>query len=455
MIAMRTSEIAEIVGGSLHGDDFVFSGSVVIDSREAEAGSLFVALPGEHADGHDFVSAAAKNGAVLTLVARAVGSAGIASIVVPDVAAALMSLAAEVRARLSQVTVVGITGSQGKTTTKDMLLQVLNLFGETIAPKESFNNEIGLPLTILKCSEATKFLVLEFGATHIGDIAKLASFANIDVAAILVVGTAHVGEFGSVENIATAKFELIQSLPKGGVAVLGTYDLHTSAMATKASGQVVTFGPHGTVRAEEMRLLDGEPTFRFRGHSIHLNFTGGHQVANAEAVLAICESLKLDMTRAVAGLNEARPLSKWRMERSHTPVGALLLNDCYNANPASMAAALETLAEIGKARTGRSVAILGEMRELGESSRSAHESIGRLVAQLEISRLVGIGEAGETMVKRALEEGHRDAHAFGDHEAAVHFVEADLSSDDVILVKASRGTHLEGIAARLVGGVLQ
>ncbi|CAB5040872.1 unannotated protein [freshwater metagenome] len=169
--------------------------------------------------------------------------------------------------------------------------------------------------------------------------------------------------------------------------------------------------------------------------------------------MAICEALNLDRTQVVACLNEARPLSKWRMERSFTPGGALLLNDCYNANPESMAAALVTVAEIGSERAGRAVAILGEMRELGESSRSAHESIGRLVAQLKISRLVGIGEAGETMVKAALVEGHQDAHSFGDHDAALRFVEADLRSRDVILVKASRGTHLEGIAARLAGGV--
>lgn len=449
MIAMRASEIAEVIGGRLHGTDFLFSGSVVIDSREAETGSLFAALPGEHVDGHDYVLAAAENGATLALVAHDFGATEISSIVVPDVAVALMRLAAEVRARLPHLTVVGITGSQGKTTTKDMLLQVLNQFDETVAPKESFNNEIGLPLTILKCTQKTKYLVLEFGATHIGDIQKLASIANIDVAVVLVVGNAHVGEFGSVENIAQAKFELVQSLSDGGVTVLGTYDPHTIEMALRAPGQVVTFGPHGKIHAEKMSLVDGEPIFLFHGQKIHLHFIGAHQVANAEAVLAICESLNLDTTQVVTGLNAARPLSKWRMERSHTLGGALLLNDCYNANPESMAAALVTVAEIGRERAGRAVAILGEMRELGESSRSAHESIGRLVAQLEISRLVGIGEAGETMVEAALLEGHQDARSFGDHDAALRFVEADLHSRDVILVKASRGTHLEGIAARL------
>ena len=453
MIAMRASEIAEVIGGRLHGTDFLFSGSVVIDSREAETGSLFAALPGEHVDGHDYVLAAAENGAILALVAHDLGATEISLIVVPDVAAALMLLAAEVRTRLPHLTVVGITGSQGKTTTKDMLLQVLKQFDETVAPKDSFNNEIGLPLTILKCTQKTKYLVLEFGATHIGDIEKLASIANIDVAVVLVVGSAHVGEFGSVENIAQAKFELVQSLSDGGVAVLGTYDPHTIDMALRAPGQVVTFGPHGKIHAEKMSLIDGEPTFLVHDQKIHLHFTGAHQVANAEATLAICEALNLDRTQVVAGLNAARPLSKWRMERSHTLGGALLLNDCYNANPESMAAALVTVAEIGSERAGRAVAILGEMRELGESSRSAHESIGRLVAQLEISRLVGIGEAGETMVKAALVEGHQDAHSFGDHDAALRFVEADLRSRDVILVKASRGTHLEGIASRLAGGV--
>jgi len=452
MIAMRASEIADVVGGRLEGADFVFSGSVVMDSRDVEAGSLFVALPGEHVDGHDYVQSAVDSGAALALVARDLGAAEISSIIVPDVGVALIRLAAEVRARLPHLTVVGITGSQGKTTTKDILLQVLNQFDETVAPKDSFNNEIGLPLTILKCSQKTKYLVLEFGATHIGDIEKLASIADIDVAVVLVVGNAHVGEFGSLENIAQAKFELVQSLSDGGVAVLGTYDPHTIDMALRAPGQVVTFGPHGKIHAEKMSLIDGEPVFLFHDQKIHLHFTGAHQVANAEAVLAICESLNLDTKKVVTGLNAARPLSKWRMERSHTLGGALLLNDCYNANPESMAAALVTVAEIGRERAGRAVAILGEMRELGESSRSAHESIGRLVAQLEISQLVGIGGAGETMVKAALLEGHKDARSFGDHEAALRFVEAGLHSRDVILVKASRGTHLEGIAARLAGG---
>ncbi|MTB14845.1 MAG: UDP-N-acetylmuramyl pentapeptide synthase, partial [Actinobacteria bacterium] len=170
MIAMRASEIADVVGGRLHGADFLFCGSVVMDSREAESGSLFAALPGEHVDGHDYVQAALDSGAVLALVAHDLGAVEISSIVVPDVGVALIQLAAEVRARLPHLTVVGITGSQGKTTTKDMLLQILNHFDETVAPKESFNNEIGLPLTILKCTQKTKYLVLEFGATHIGDI---------------------------------------------------------------------------------------------------------------------------------------------------------------------------------------------------------------------------------------------------------------------------------------------
>ena len=452
MISMHASEIASLVGGRLVGRDIEFSGSVVIDSREATPGSLFAALPGEHVDGHDYVLAAAKQGAVLAFVVRDVNSDQITSIVVPDVAIALFQLASEVRKRLTNVTVVGITGSQGKTTTKDMVLQVLSNFGETVAPKESFNNEIGLPLTILKCNEATRYLVLELGATHIGDIAKLAAIAKIDVAIVLVVGNAHLGEFGSVENIARAKGELVEALGPEGYAVLGTYDSFTPEMSLRAPGRVITFGPSGLVRAERLSLVDGEPLFVVAGREIHLHFTGAHQVANAEAVLAACQVLDLDMARVAHALSAARPLSKWRMERSLTPLGALLLNDCYNANPASMSAALNTLAEIATGRTGRSIALLGEMRELGESSHVAHENIGRLVAELMISRFAGIGEAGETMVRAAIAAGHRDAQAFADHNAALIFVETDLQSNDVILVKASRGTHLEGLAQRLAQG---
>jgi UDP-N-acetylmuramoyl-tripeptide--D-alanyl-D-alanine ligase len=443
MIRLKTAQIAEIVGGKLNvdGNSEVWL-APVFDSRKANLGSFFLALQGENADGHDFVESAISNGAVFALVSKAVSAPHIE---VPDVLEALGKLAAYVRLQLPDLKVIGITGSQGKTTTKDLLHHILESIGPTISPENSFNNELGAPLNLLRCDEKTAFCIAELGARHIGDIAKLTSIVKPDVGVILKVGSAHLGEFGSVENIAKAKGELIRTLATDAIAVLGTYDEFTPKMAEGFAGRVITFGEiqGADVRAADIEIREGYPHFDLvdgEGRvSVGLRLVGAHQISNALAAAAAAIALGISNEHIATALSTAENKSKWRMELHELP-GLLIINDAYNANPDSMEAALFALRLFAQERGGSAWAFLGKMHELGESSGQAHMKIGTLARDLSVDHLVAINapDYGASL-------------NFENWEAATSLIK-EFSAGDVVLVKASRSEGLERLADALIAG---
>ncbi|NCT89974.1 UDP-N-acetylmuramoyl-tripeptide--D-alanyl-D-alanine ligase [Cellulomonas sp. APG4] len=465
MIPLTAAEVAAVTGGRLVGpahDDV--TGAVVTDSRLVEHGSLFVALPGEHVDGHDFAAGAVDAGAALVLASREVeGPRGaLPTAVVDDVPAALGELAREVLARLRAdggPTVVAVTGSVGKTSTKDLLAQLLAADGPTVWPERSFNNEIGLPLTVLRAEATTRHLVLEMGASGLGHIEHLTRIAPPDVAIVLVVGRAHVGEFGGIEAVARAKAEIVRGLRAGGTAVLNADDSRVRAMAVDAPGPVVLFGegPEAQVRAEQVRLDDeGRASFDLRtaggGARVGLQLVGEHHVHNALAAAAACLALGLDPTVVAERLGQATPLSPHRMAVVERPDGVTVIDDSYNANPDSVRAALKALAV--RARGRRSIAVLGEMGELGPESLQAHDEMGRLAVRLDVSRLVVVGEGARAMHLGALQEGSwgEESRLVPDVDAAAAWLEDELRPGDVVLVKASNSVGLWRLADQLTGG---
>ncbi|QHT55487.1 UDP-N-acetylmuramoyl-tripeptide--D-alanyl-D-alanine ligase [Cellulomonas sp. H30R-01] len=481
MIALTAAEIAAATGGVLRPDvdpALVVAGPVVVDSREVEPGGLFVALPGEHVDGHDYAAGAVAAGAALVLAARDVpGPEGqpLPTVVVPDVERALGDLAREVLVRLRAASlepgspglrVVGITGSVGKTTTKDLLAQLCGSAGPTVAPVRSFNNEIGLPLTVLKADEATRFLVLEMGASGIGHLTYLTDIAPPDVAVVLVVGQAHLGGFGGIEAVARAKSEIVQGLVPDGVAVLNADDLRVMAMAELAPGDVVTFGASAgaDVRARDV-VVDRTGRARFtleardgdggtRSVPVELRLVGEHHVHNALAAATAGLAVGLTLDEVAAGLSAADALSPHRMHVVERPDGVTVVDDSYNANPDSMRAALKALAVLA-GRDRRSIAVLGEMLELGDEHREAHDAIGRLVVRLNIGLTVVVGEGA-----RAIRDGANHEGSWGDEvlladdvDAAAQFLEGELRPGDVVLVKSSYGAGLWQLGDLLVGEV--
>lgn len=461
MIALKADEIARLTGGRLVGDgDAVVTGPVVVDSRLVEPGGMFVAFAGEHVDGHDYVSRATEAGAAVVLAAREVDAPSV--VVVDDVQAALGQVAREVLARVrsrGELKVVAVTGSVGKTTTKDLVGQVVSLSGETVVPRGSFNNEIGLPLTVLQVTETTRFLVLEMGADHEGNITYLTGIAPPDVAVVLAVGTAHLGEFGGVEAIARAKSELVTGAAEGGVAVLNADDHRVAAMAPLAAGDVVTFGTvsGAQVAADDVRIdRAGRVSFELRvaGASapVSLQLVGEHHLSNALACAAVGLQLGLDVATVAERLSAATALSPHRMHVVDRPDGVTVIDDSYNANPDSMRAALKALAVVA-GRERRSVAVLGEMLELGEESRERHDEVGRLAVRLNINLTIVVGPGAWPIFDGAQMEGSwgDEVVQVDDLEAAEKLLAGYLEEGDVVLVKASNGTGLWRLADRLVG----
>ncbi|GAA1120745.1 UDP-N-acetylmuramoyl-tripeptide--D-alanyl-D-alanine ligase [Nocardiopsis composta] len=465
MIALTLDRIAEItrtrMSGSARPTDVV-AGPVVVDSRGAGPGSLFVALRGERVDGHDFAAAAVEAGAAAVLGSRPVDAPALLVDGGDDeVVAALGRLAREVAERISAAgaDIVGITGSSGKTTTKDLLAQVLDRLGPTVAPAGSFNNEIGHPLTVLRADERTRFVVLEVAARGIGHIAHLCRIAPPRIGVVLNVGSAHMGEFGGKEAIAQAKGELVEALPdaeRGGVAVLNADDPAVAAMAGRTRARVVTFGtgPGADVRAAGVRLDAAgraEFTLAVGGEtaSVRLAVVGEHQVHNALAVAAVAAEFGMGARDIAAALAEAGPVSRWRMEVTELADGTTVVNDAYNANPESMAAALRTLGSIAEGR--RAFAVLGHMAELGERSREEHERIGRLAAEAGVDGLIVVGEEAAPIAEGAAGvEGRRgETIAVPDAAAAVAALTERLRPKDVVLVKGSRVAGLEQVAEGL------
>jgi UDP-N-acetylmuramoyl-tripeptide--D-alanyl-D-alanine ligase len=430
----------------------------VIDSRRAEPGSLFAALPGEHADGHDFAAAAVANGAAAMLGSRPAG--GVAAIVVPDVTAALAALAHEVLTRLPAATVVGITGSSGKTSTKDLTAQLTERLGPTVAPEGSFNNELGLPLTVLRADEETRYLVLEMSARGPGHIAALCDIAPPRIGAVLNVGRAHAGEFGSIEGVAKAKGELPEALKADGVAVLNAGDPRVIAMADRTRARVVTFGTGAAAadfRARDVTLDDlGRASFRLvtpEGSApVALRLHGAHHVDNALAAAAIAAELGMPAADIADALSAASARSKKRMELNRRPDGVVVINDAYNANPESVRAGLEALAHMSRGEGRRGIAVLGHMAELGGIEAASHEEAGRLAVQAGVAVLVAVGEEASPVLDGAREEKqwHGDAIAVPDARAAVEALGNLLRTGDVVLVKASKAAALWEVADGLL-----
>lgn len=470
MIPLSAPEVAAATGGRLVGRaaGARVTGPVVVDSRLVEPGALFVALPGERTDGHDHAAAAVAAGASLVLAAREVTGADgepLPAVVVDDVTEALGELARDVLARLrasgeAAPTVLAVTGSVGKTTTKDVLAQVLAEAGPTVWPERSFNNEIGLPLTVLRADPTTRYLVLEMGASGLGHIDYLTRIAPPDVAAVLVVGTAHVGEFGGVDAIARAKAEIVAGLRPGGTAVLNADDARVSAMAATAPADVVTFGRRADadVRAEDVRLDEhGRASFTLRAAGaaapVRLLLVGEHHVHNALAAAAAALAAGLDVAVVADALGRARALSPHRMQVTERADGVTIIDDSYNANPDSMRAALKALAIAGRGR--RTVAVLGEMLELGADHVRAHDEIGRLVVRLDVDRLLVVGEGARALHLGATQEGSwgDESALVPDLDAAEAWLEAELRPGDVVLVKSSQGAGLWRLADRLTQAV--
>ncbi|MDQ6656996.1 MAG: UDP-N-acetylmuramoyl-tripeptide--D-alanyl-D-alanine ligase [Actinomycetota bacterium] len=457
MIPLTLGEVATLTAGNMHGADVLIDGPVVTDSREAAAGSLYVARVGEYADGHDFAPAAATAGAVATLGLRPID--GMPTVVVPDVQLAFGLLARGVLDRCRGLTVVGITGSSGKTSTKDMLGQLLQLVGETVAPIGSLNSEVGVPLTVCRITPSSQFLVAEMGASGVGHIAYLTGIAPPRIGIVLNVGMAHVGEFGSVGAIAKAKSELVRALPADGLAILNADDPVVSAMDAVTAARVIRVGAaaDADVRATDVRLdRHGRASFTVARAGrpdleIQLGLHGAHQVGNALAVVACAGELGVPDETIVGGLAAATPISRWRMEVHALPGGVTMINDAYNANPESMAAALRALAQIGTGR--RTVAVLGEMRELGEQSAAAHHGVGRMAAGLGIDRLVAVGPGAVDITAGAGSgvDGHRvrEIDTVDDLDAAYQLLRDSIRDGDVVLFKSSRDSGLRYLGDRI------
>jgi len=489
VIDLTVARIAEIVGGRLcdispaEAETTHVTGTVEFDSRAVTQGGLFLALPGARSDGHDFAPAAVASGAAAVLAARPVG---VPAIVVPPappadaragllehdadgsgaaVLAALGRLAGAVAADLTQrgLRIVGITGSSGKTSTKDLIAAVLRPLGEVVAPPGSFNNELGHPWTVLRAGEGTDFLVLEMSARHRGNIAALAAIAPPSIAAVLNVGTAHLGEFGSREAIAETKGELVEALGPSGVAILNADDAAVAAMASRTSARVVTVGraPTAQIRADDVVLDElARPGFTLRAPagSVHVQLAvhGEHQVGNALTAAAVGLECGASLQQVAAALAGAAPASRHRMEVVTRPDGVTVINDAYNANPDSMRAGLQALAVMARNGGHRSWAVLGEMGELGEDSITEHDRVGRLAVRLDISRLVvvGTGRPMSAMHHGAVMEGSwgSESTMVPDADAALALLRAELSPGDVVLVKASNAAGLGSMAEALVAG---
>ncbi|MEE1825966.1 UDP-N-acetylmuramoyl-tripeptide--D-alanyl-D-alanine ligase [Streptomyces sp. BE20] len=466
MIALTLAEVAAAVGGTLADadPDALVTGPVEVDSRKVVPGGLFAAFVGEHVDGHDYAATAVAAGAVAVLASRPVGGP---TVLVDSVVDALGKLARAVVGRAG-ATVVALTGSAGKTSTKDLIAQLLLRLGDTVYPPGSLNNEIGHPMTALRVEDATRHLVLEMGARHKGDIEYLTSITPPRIGLVLNVGTAHVGEFGSQEAIAEAKGELVEALPADGVAILNIDDRLVRAMAARTKARVVFFGesPDARVRAQDVRLdSTGRPSFTLTTPAgsapVQLRLYGEHHVSNALAAAAVATELGMTVDDTAEALSEAGALSRWRMEVVDRADGVTVVNDAYNANPDSMRAALRALVSMGGRgpERRRTWAVLGEMRELGEESLAEHDAIGRLAVRLDVTKLVAVGgREAACMELGARNEGSwgEESVLVSDADAAVELLRSQLRPGDVVLVKASRSVGLEKVAeAILADGAAQ
>ncbi|GAB2514051.1 UDP-N-acetylmuramoyl-tripeptide--D-alanyl-D-alanine ligase [Paramicrobacterium agarici] len=465
MITLTFGEIAAAVSGRFEaaGTDAseftAVSGYVETDSREIEPGGIFVAKPGDVTDGHRFVGAAVDKGAALAIVEHTVDVA-VAQIVVPDAVTALGALAAEVVRRVKaagDLTVIGITGSNGKTTTKNLLGAILSPDAETVMPRNSFNNTVGAPTTMLRVTADTRYLISEMGASGPGHIARLAALARPEIGIELKVGMAHAGGFGGIEQTAAAKTELVAALPADGVAILNRDDPRVVAMADKTPARVVWFGEHdeSDIRASDIVVTATGTHFTVTtpdGDSIPVSFKvlGEHHVWNALAALAAARELGVPMDAAVRRLESVSRAERWRMEVMGGRDGVTIINDAYNASPDSMSAALKTLALVTESDQ-RTVAVLGAMSELGEFTGEEHDRIGLLAVRLGIDQLVVVGPEARRLHISAINEGSWAGESVYVETAddAYEYLEKELRSGDTVLVKSSNSVGLRFLGDRL------
>jgi len=454
MLAMTLAEIARAVGGSLHDADpaALVTGPARYDSRLIEPGDLFVAFPGEKVDGHDFAARAVAGGAAAVLAGRSVG---VPAIVVEDVRAGLGRLARALVDRADDLAVVGITGSVGKTTTKDLLGQTLARLGPTVAPPGNLNNEIGLPATVSLITPETRYLVCELGARHVGDVAYLAGLVKPRIGIVTTIGAAHLGEFGSLERTTAAKGELIEALPPDGYAVLNADDARVAGMAARSAASVVRYGTGATadVRAQEVVTdRSGRASFRLctpvGSARVSLRLVGPHYVSNALAVAAAALSFTDDAELVADALSGADPASEGRMVVSDTGSGVTVIDDAYNASPTSVTAALQTAGLLAQGR--RLVAVLGNMGELGPDSAQYHAELGRTATAAGVRYLIGVGNADAGRIVSAAATGGVEAEHVPDAVAALKLVRQRRAAGDVVLVKGSSLLHLRALAKQLV-----
>jgi UDP-N-acetylmuramoyl-tripeptide--D-alanyl-D-alanine ligase len=452
MIARPLSTIAEEAGGRLVGADAQAT-HVVTDSRVARPGALFVALRGDRADGADFLDDAFRAGAAGAIVPEGTPSAGPA-IFVGSTGEALLRLGAAEARRLT-ARVVAVTGANGKTSTKDMTAAVASARFLTHASPGSFNNEIGLPMTLLGASADTEVIVAEMGARRRGDVAALCEVVRPSIAVVTNVGLAHLEIFGSWEAIVEAAAEPVEALPPDGWAVLNTDDPVVAGLAARHPGPVMTFGEHpgADVRAVGVSIgSDGTPSFTLQTDEgrapVTLAVAGEHMVPDALAAAAVGTILGVPFDEVARAVGSAT-VSRWRMETFSTPDGVVVINDAYNANPESMAAALKAARTI--ARKGRMIAVLGHMAELGPIADREHERLGDLAARLRVDRLVAVGEPARLIAVAAMREGLKpdDVAAYDDVDEALSDVRAEARPGDVVLVKGSRVAGLEELAEAL------
>ena len=456
MLKISAAEFAKIVAGQLHeiSESTMIDQVPVINSKNATKDSFFVAFEGQQVDGHNFVTEAINLGAKFALVSKPVSEP---HVLVADTGKALIDLAIYIRSKLPELKIVGITGSQGKTTSKEFLHSILKLEGETVATAGNFNTDIGVPLTLLRCSEQTKFCILEMGARHSGDIAKLAKIAKPNVGVVLVVGTAHIGEFGSVEAIAKAKAELITNLPANSTAVLGSYDIYTPKMADSLELKKVLFGVNQNVRAADLEMHGGYAHFDLvtpaGRNPVSLQVLGEHQVPNALAAAAAAFALGVVNENIAVGLTTATLDSKWRMQIEEIK-GIHLIHDYYNANPESMKAALKTLILLSQESGGASWAILGKMHELGATESDGHKEVTAFSREIGVDHLLAVATDLYQDVQNQSDSEHMLLHNCPNPESVLQLVD-NLSSGDVILLKASRSERFEDLAnaikAKLIG----
>lgn len=471
MIALTLAEIAAATRGTLLLDgtdaspETEVAGPSTTDSREVVPGSVFFAKPGEFTDGHLFAPQAADAGAALVVVDHPL-DLPVPQLLVEDTVVALGDLATEVIARvrsLGRLKIVGITGSNGKTTTKNLLRAVLEQVGPTIAPRASFNNEVGAPVTMLEVDEETQFLVAEMGASGIGEIARLVRMARPDVGVVLKVGLAHAGEFGGIEKTLQAKSEMVTDLLESDVAVLNIDDARVRTMADKTIARVLWFGldERADVRATEvvsdrrgtsftlhLPARDGKNAAG-QSRPVRFQVLGEHHVMNALAAAASAHVLDVDIDLIVAALQSVKTAERWRMEVLGGSA-VTIINDAYNASPDSMSAALKTLAQISEP-TGRTVAVLGEMSELGEFSGEEHDRVGLLAVRLGIDQLVVVGPGARRMHISAIKEGSWDGESifFETQDDAFEHLTGALRPGDTVLVKSSNSAGLRFLGDRL------